>query len=71
MLLFLMCVSVAGVIVTDVTPISTSVGPQLQMDIHFVNFKLLLVKKSFPTKLTAVPLVLISRVNISDVILHT
>ena len=70
MLLFFMRVPVAGVIVPDVTAISASVRSKLEMNIHFVIFKFPLFIESFSTKVTDKPLVLLRRVNTSDVILH-
>merc|ERR1719468_22809 len=70
MLLFFMSVPVAGVIVPNVTAISASMRPKLEMNIHFVIFKFPLFIESFSTKVTDKPLVLLRRMNTSDMILH-
>ena len=69
MLLSFMSIPVAGVIVPNVTPISASMRPQLQVNIHFVIFKFLFIKESFPAEVADKPLVLVCRVDAPDVIL--
>ena len=65
-----MSVPVAGVIVSNITAISASVGPQLEVNIHFMFLDLPFLEESFATELTAMPLVLVPRVHGVHVSLH-
>ena len=70
MYLLLMGIPVAGVIVSDVTTVSTSVWPELEVNIHLVLLQCLLFHKSFSAELTAMFLVLVPSVDCKDVGLH-
>ena len=62
-----MLVSVASVVVCNVTAVSAVVGPQLQMDIHFVVFKCSFFYKAFPTILTLKWFLIIRSVSLHHV----
>ena len=65
-----MGVSVAGVIVSNITAVSASVGPQLEVNVHFMFLDRPFLKESFATELTAMPLVLVPCVHGVHVSLH-
>ena len=70
MYLLLMRVPVTYVIVSNVTPISASVRPQLEVNIHFMFFQRLLLHESLATEFAAMGLVFVSCMNSVNVCLH-
>ena len=70
MYLLLVGVSVAGVIVSNVTPISASVRPKFEVHVHFMFLDCPFFKESFATELTTVSLIFISCVHCMHVSLH-
>ena len=70
MYLLLMRVPVTYVIVSNITPISASVRPQLEVNIHFMFFQRLLLHESLATEFAAMGLVFVSCMNSVNVGLH-
>ena len=63
MYLFLMSIPVASVIISNVTTVSTSVWPELEVNIHLMLLNCSLLQESFAAELTAMSLVLVPGVH--------
>ena len=70
MYLLLMRISVANVIVSNVTPISASVRPQLEVYVHFMFLESLFLHESLATEFATMSLVFVPRMNCVNVGLH-
>ena len=70
MYLLFMSVPIACVIVSNVTAISASVWPQLEMNIHFMFLDSPFFQESFATELATMGLVFVSCMNSVNMGLH-